>query len=293
MVEKRLFLIDALALIYRSYQHSVTKNISNFTELSESTVYGFFEMLFNIRRMQNPSHLAVVFDVKKPTFRHVLYPKYKAHRRSMPPEIAKAIEYIKIALQCFDIQSIELEGFEADDIIGTLAKKAAKENYCVFMVTPDKDFYQLVDDSIFIYKLKKTGKDARIIDVTEVRNMYAVSNPSHLIDLFAFSGDRSDNIPAVNGFGKRGVKMLLSEYGNIDGMYKNLDKMSEKNREMLLNQKDAIMLSRKLVAIDVNVPVDIQLANLNLKIPESRQLEKLLNNKNLSFLYPLFSSSYS
>jgi DNA polymerase-1 len=274
MTENRLFLIDALALIYRSFNNVRTKSINDSKKIEEATVSGFFEILNNILQTQKPSHFAIAFDIKKPTFRHELYPKYKAHRKAMPIEIANAVIEIKRILQLSNIRHLELEGYEADDIIGTVAKHAEKEGFKVYLVSPDKDFFQLVDDAISIYKLKKSGKEARVIDVTEVRNMYSIADPSQLIDLFAFSGDDSDNIPSVHGFGKRCVKKLLSEFGSIDAMYSNLDKMTAKQSEMLLSQKDNLMLSKKLVTIDIHVPIDFNMDSFQVKNFKLKQIEE-------------------
>lgn len=265
MIEQRLFLLDALSLIYRSYHICRVKNLNISNELSKAITYCFFEMLSNIQKSQKPSHIAVVFDINKPSFRHKLYPKYKAHRKAMPLEIADAIALIKEMLKLVNIQSIELVGFKADDIIGTLAKKALNKKLEVYIVSSDKDFFQLVEDGIYIYKYKKAGKEARIIDITEIRNMYSIKEPLQLIDLFAFVGDKSDNIPGIYGFSKRNVKKLISEYGSIDEIYRNLDKITAKYREMLISREDDIILSKKLITIDTNVPINIEPSNLQVK----------------------------
>jgi DNA polymerase I len=265
MTDNRLFLIDALALIYRSYNICRSKPFNSTQELEEGTLNGFFGTIETILQTQKPSHLAVVFDIKKPTFRHELYAKYKAHRRAMPAEIAKAVIKIKESLQNSGIATLELEGYEADDIIGTLAKQLANNHFKVYIVSPDKDFMQLVDKNIFIYRQKKTGKEARIIDLREVCNTWMVKDPTQLIDIFTFAGDDSDNIPGIPGMGKRLVKKLLSQYGSIDAMFNNLDKMNEKQRQLFQEHKADILLSRKLVTIDIHVPIVVNSDNLLVK----------------------------
>ena len=214
-------------------------------------------MLHNVIVIEKPTHLAVVFDIKSPTFRHALYPKYKAHRRAMPSDIAKAVDIIKNELSRTQIQSLEFEGYEADDIIGTLAKSYHYTKFKIFIVSYDKDFYQLVDEHIFIYKLKRTGKESKTIGLREVCNMYSVADPAQLIDLFTFTGDQSDNIPTVPGFGKRSVKKLLSEFGNIETMYRNINNMNTHVSKLLQTQKDTILLNKELVTINTDVSIDL------------------------------------
>jgi DNA polymerase I len=262
MPDNKLFLIDALAYIYRSYEIARSKGVLDNKLLENEICVLFYGMLTEIIKKEIPSHFAVVFDVKKPTFRHLLYAKYKANRKNRPEAIVKAIDKIKTGLSEQGIIAIEKEGYEADDLIGTLAKRFGSNKMKVYIVSPDKDFMQLVDENIFIYKMKKNGKIPRIIDAREIRNTWLVCEPVQLIDIFTFAGDETDHIPGIHGFGKRIVKQLLGQFGNIDGMYANLDKIPLKYRELLITKKEDILLSKKLITIDLQVPLEISLDEL-------------------------------
>jgi DNA polymerase-1 len=257
----KLFIIDSLALIYHAYKN---KRIENFTKngLNLSTILGFFEMVAEIIQSQKPTHLALAFDIKKPTFRHKLYNKYKAHRHAMPDEIKNSLPIIKDILGLMNIHFFELEGYEADDIIGTLAKKASLLEYRVYMVTPDKDFFQLIDMNTFICKLNKPGKNHKLIGIGELRNSFSVANAAQIADIMALTGDSSDNIPCIQGIGNRNARKLISQFGTIENIYNNLDLLTPKLREIFITQKETIELLKKLVTIDVNVPIEVNLEDL-------------------------------
>jgi DNA polymerase-1 len=253
-----------------------------------STVQGFFQMLHNVLHNQQLTHIAVAFDIKKPTFRHVLYNKYKAHRKPMPVEIQNSIPIIKSILKLMNIVSVELEGYEADDIIGTLAKRASAQNFKVIMVTPDKDFYQLIDHNISICKLSKPGKDLKFFGVNEIRNRFSVSNTSQIADIMALCGDPTDNIPGIPGIGNRIARKLISQFGSIEVIYENLNILSSKHRELFINNKEVLELSKKLVTIDTNVPInnkidDFKVGTINSDALKSYMLE--LNQEDFASKY--------
>lgn len=206
MSEKRLFLIDSYAMIYRSYYAFINTPMYSSKGVNTSTVFGFLLALDEILKKQKPTHIAAAFDSSKPTFRHEMYPQYKANRQASPEEIHNSIPIIQKILNLMNIEIFECPGYEADDIIGTIAKKAAQNGFKVFMVTPDKDFCQLVDDNISIYKPRKSGNDAEILGINEVKQKFGINDTNQVIDILALWGDTSDNIPGVPGVGEKTAK---------------------------------------------------------------------------------------
>jgi len=283
MVEKRLFLFDAMALIYNAYRNYGSLPMYSANGTKTSVVYGFMLELNEIIRLQKPTHIAFAFDVKKPTFRHQLYSKYKAHRQPMPDEIAKSIPIIRKIIDLMHIQTFEMEGFEADDVIGTIAKKAVKSGFKVYLVTPDKDFCQLVENKIFMYKPKKSGKGVRIMGVNEVCSRYSIAEAIQFIDLMALCGDASDNIPGIRGISPKQAHKLISEFGSVENMYNNLDKIGAKHQELLLDKREQLELSKKLVTIDLNVPIIVNLENLCIQEFNNNALKDYFDELNLVF----------
>ena len=260
MAEK-LFLIDAMAMIYRAYFAMISHPLINKSGKNTSAVYGFLNSVVKILDDEKPDHIAVCFDTEKPTFRHIEFPQYKAQRQEIPTDMPWQIQKVKEVVRALNIPSIELEGFEADDIIGTLVKQAEKEKVLSFMVTPDKDYMQLVSDISFLYKPGRNlygGKvsEVEIIDRTGVEKKFGVA-PEKVIEVLGLMGDASDNIPGVRGVGEKTAIQLIQEYGSIDGLYGNIDKISKpKLKENLLTYKKDAYLARKLVTIDTMVPID-------------------------------------
>ncbi len=224
--------------------------------MNTSAIYGFTNTLDEVLRREKPTHIAVVFDPLGGTFRDNLYPNYKANRSATPEDIKIAVPYIKQIIEGFQIPIVEVLGFEADDTIGTLAKKAEVAGFQVYMMTPDKDYCQLVSENIFIYKPKRSGNDAEIWGVPEVQKEFQVKNPLHVIDILGLWGDSVDNVPGAPGIGEKGAKELVSHFGEIENMYANLNQLKTKHKEILKNNKDLIMLSKALVTIEINVPVE-------------------------------------
>ena len=284
MPEKKLILIDALALIYQSYHNPKYNSRIADSGIDVSTVYGFFTTIENIINTQKPSHMAIAFDVKKPTFRHKLYDKYKAGRKQMPEKIKLSIPIIKTILGLMNIRVIEMEGFEADDIIGTLAHETSAQGYNVLIISPDKDFYQLITQNISVCKLNKAVNDTKCIGIRELRNYFAVSDAKQIADIMALCGDESDNIPGIHGIGSRNARKLISQFGTIDNIYNNLDKLSHKHRELLTNNKEKLELYRKLVIIDIKVPINVNIENLRLCTFQNEKLRDYLIELNLGDL---------
>jgi DNA polymerase-1 len=229
--EKKLFLLDAYALIFRAYYAFISNPMKNTKGQNTSTAFGFTVTLDDVLKNQNPTHIAVAFDPAGPTFRNNLFPAYKANRKETPEDIRNAIPAIKKIIEAYNIPVIESIGFEADDVIGTLAKQAEKKGFKVFMMTPDKDYHQLVSDNIVMFKPRKSGNDSEIIGHAEVCGKFGITDPRQFIDILAFWGDASDNVPGIPGVGEKTAVKMISEFGNLENVYQNLDKFKGKLRE--------------------------------------------------------------
>ena len=259
---QKMFLLDAYALIFRSYYAFINRPIRNSKGQNTSAIFGFTNSLDEVIRKENPDYIAVVFDFPGPTFRSEIYPDYKANRQKTPEEIKASVPYIKRILEGYHIPAIEVSGFEADDVIGTLAKRAEKEGMKVFMVTPDKDFGQLVSDNIFIYKPGKSGSDAQILGPAEILKTYSIHDPVNVIDILALWGDASDNIPGAPGIGEKTAKDLIQQYHTIENLFDHADELKAKQKENIVQHIKQIMLSKKLATIVTDVPLSITLDQL-------------------------------
>ena len=260
--DKKLFLLDAYALIYRAYYAFINNPRINAQGLNTSAAFGFTNTLQEVLRKEKPSHIAVVFDTKAPTFRHKMYEAYKAQRPPMPEDLRKMIPYIRQIIQAYRIPILELDGYEADDLVGTLAKQAENQGFTVFMMTPDKDYCQLVSENIFMYKPRRSGRDVEIWGVPEVLEKFSIENPLQVIDILGLWGDASDNIPGAPGVGEVTSKKLIKQFGSIENLLKNTHKLKGKQQERIRENREQIELSKKLVVIDLNVPVEFDEAQL-------------------------------
>ncbi len=256
--KKELWLLDAYALIYRAYFAFSQNQMINSKGLNTSAIYGFTSTLFDVLSNNNPSHIAVVFDTSAPTERHIEYPEYKANRDEMPDDIRIAIPYIKRIIEGFHIPILLSDGYEADDIIGTLAKKAEENGYTTYMMTPDKDFGQLVSDNIFMYKPARMGNKAEVWGIKEVCEKFEITNPLQVIDYLGMCGDAVDNIPGIPGVGDKTAKKFLKEYGSIEGLLEHSNELKGKMKEKVEANKELALLSKKLATINVNVPIDFE-----------------------------------
>ncbi len=253
---KRLFLLDAYALIYRSYYAFIRNPRFNSKGVNTSAMLGFTNTLLQLLEIENPGHIGVVFDVSAPTFRHELYEAYKANREEMPEDLRRSIPYIRRIIEAFNIPIIEKEGFEADDVIGTLAQKAKQEGYDVFMMTPDKDYAQLVDEHVWMYKPAKPGGSPEVWGPSEVKSNFGIDSPEQVIDILGLMGDSSDNIPGCPGIGPKTAEKLISEFGSIDGIYNQIDQLKGKQKENLIAFEEQVRLSRRLATIVQDVPIE-------------------------------------
>jgi DNA polymerase-1 len=281
MSDKKLFLFDAYALIFRSYYAFINHPIKNSKGMNTSAIFGFTNTLDEVIRKEKPTHIAVVFDPPPPTFRHKIFKEYKATRLKTPEEIKSSVPYIKDIIRGFNINVIEVKGYEADDIIGTLAKRAEKEGFKTYMMTSDKDYAQLVSENIFIYKPRRSGSDVEIIGVNEVKESFRVSDPINVTDVLALWGDSSDNVPGVPGIGEKTAKSLIEKYNDLDKIYKHIDELKGQQKENIIKYKEQVGLSKKLVTIIVDAPVDININDLGIKEPDRVSLVKVF--KELEF----------
>ena len=270
---ERVFLLDAMALAYRAYFAFIQQPLINSKGQNTSAVYGFVTFLNRILSQEFPDHIAVVFDTGKPTFRHKAFKAYKATRQKMPEDMITQIPIIKDVVRAYNIPVIEMDGYEADDIIGTLAKQAEREGALTFLVTPDKDFMQLVSDKTKIYKPGKQGTDVEIVDIEGVKQKFGVP-PDKVIDVLGLIGDTSDNIPGVPGVGEKTAIPLIRQYGSMEEVYRHLDEIPQKGlRSKLESNKELAILSKHLVTIDINVPLLIDFHSLK---AEQRNIRKLI-----------------
>ncbi len=277
MDKKRLFLLDAYALIYRAYYAFIRNPRYNTKGMNTSAAYGFTNTLNEVLRKHNPTHIAVVFDPPTPTFRHEIFEDYKATREPTPEDIKNNVPYIKQIIEAFNIPVISIDYYEADDTIGTLAAKAEKQGYQVFMMTSDKDYCQLVSDNVFLFKPKRSGNDIVIWGIEEVQKEFMVEKASQVIDVLALWGDTSDNIPGIPGIGEKTAKKLIAQYGSIDNLYKNINKLKPKQKENLKILKKQLELSKKLVTIVKDVDVELDEEALEVKPPNIKELERIFN----------------
>ncbi len=274
---KKLFLLDAFALIYRSYFAFIRNPRFNSKGLNTSAMLGFTNTLVQLLEKENPDYIGVVFDVSAPTFRHKMFPEYKAHREEMPEDLRKSIPYIRNIIKAFNIPIIELEGFEADDVIGTLAKKAEKEGFVTYMMTPDKDYAQLVSDNIFMYKPAKSGEEPEVWGIPQVNESFGINTPEQVIDILGLMGDSADNIPGCPGIGPKTAQKLIGTYGSIDGLYENLNDLKGKQKENLEIHEEQVRMSRKLAVIVQDVPFEFVPESLKIEDPDKKAITALFD----------------
>ncbi len=293
MAEK-LFLIDAMAMIYRAYFAMIGRPLKDGKGNNVSAIYGFVNAMLRILEEENPDHIAVCFDTEKPTFRHKEFPKYKAQRAEIPDDMPWQINEVKDIVKLYNIPMIELEGFEADDIIGTLVKQAENEGVLSYMVTPDKDYMQLVSDKSFIYKPTKTSMGSsggmEVVGIEGVKAKFGVV-PEKVIDILGLMGDAADNIPGVKGVGEKTAISLIQEYGSIEDLYVNIEKITKpKLKEILTRDKDNAFLAKRLVTIKTDVPLHINFHNLTRKEPDKAALYSRFEELNMKSFARKYSS---
>jgi DNA polymerase-1 len=275
---ERLFLLDGMALAYRAYFSFIGRPLINSKGENTSAVYGFVTALMKILDEEKPEHIAVVFDTKEPTFRHRLFPEYKATRQKMPEDMASQLDRLKEVVRAFNTPLLELPGFEADDIIGTLARRAEKEGVLTIMVTGDKDFMQLISPMIKMYKPGKSGGDPELVEEPGVREKFGVT-PDRVIDVLGLIGDKSDNVPGVPGVGEKSAIPLIQKYGSLEELYAHVGEITQKGlREKLIANREKAFLSKHLVTIDTAVPLELDFHSLRAARRDTSKLIRLFSD---------------
>ena len=275
MSQKRLYLLDAYALIFRGYFAFIKNPRINSKGMDTSAIMGFMNALMDVIKREKPDHLAVAFDKGGSTYRYEMYQEYKAHRDETPEAIKIAVPYIQELLKAMHIPIIEVAGFEADDLIGTLAKQAEKEDFKVFMVTPDKDFAQLVSENIFMYKPARMGNDIEIWGIPEVLARFEIERPEQVIDFLGMMGDAADNIPGLPGVGEKTAKKFLKEYGTMENLLANTHQLKGAIKDKIEANAELGLLSKKLAAILLDCPVTFNAEDYELSKPDVEKTDEL------------------
>ena len=270
----KMFLLDAYALIYRAYYAFIKNPRINSKGLNTSAIMGFVNTLNEVMTKENPTHLGVAFDPSGPTFRHIEFPEYKAQREACPEDIKTAVPIIKKILEAYRIPVLEVEGFEADDVIGTLATKAGMNGIETYMLTPDKDYGQLVGNNVYMYRPRHNG-GYEVMGTQEVIEKYGIDNTSQVIDLLGLMGDASDNIPGCPGVGEKTAVKLIKEFGSIESLLLNTDKLKGAQKKKVEENAELIRMSKYLATIKTDVPIELDLDALQVKDANQQELEKL------------------
>lgn len=281
MAEKRLFLLDGHALVYRAHFAFINRPLINSKGVNTSAITGFVRTLWDILVNQNPTHIAVAFDPKGKTFRHEYYPEYKANREEQPDDIKVALPLIQNIVEGFNIPIMMVDNYEADDAIGTVAKQAEKEGFTVYMVTPDKDYAQLVSDHIYMYKPSRQGNGVDIWGIKEICEKWGIERADQVIDVLGLQGDSVDNIPGVPGIGPKTAVKLLARFDNMENILASTEELKGKQKENLENFAEQARLSKRLATIDVNVPITFDAEKYIVEPYNRKALEKIF--KELEF----------
>lgn len=276
MEKNKLFLIDAMAMIYRAFYAMNKSPRINSKGLDTSAAFGFFNTLLSLLKQYKPTHIGIAFDLHGPTFRHKEFADYKSNRQATPDEIRQMEPYIRDIIDAMHIPILSSEGYEADDVIGTLAKQAATQGFEVYMVTPDKDYAQLVEENVKILKLGRMGSDAEIWGVDEVLQKFEIEHPKQVIDILGLWGDSSDNIPGVPGVGEKKAKALLKQFGSIENAIERCDEIESKSlRNAISENKELALQSKFLATIVLDVPVEFDAKEFEVKQPDFESCKRL------------------
>jgi DNA polymerase I len=273
---KKLFLLDGMALVYRAHFALVARPIYTSQGVNTSALYGFTQTLLEILRNQQPTHIAVAFDTDAPTQRHAEFADYKATRQAMPEDISQALPHVRRMLEAFNIPVLTCDGYEADDIIGTVVRRADAEGFKCYMVTPDKDFGQLVGENVFVYKPSRMGDAVEVLGVTEIQKRWGVQRPEQVVDVLALMGDASDNIPGVPGIGEKTAIKLIGQYGSVENLLSHTNELTARARETLETNREVALLSKRLATLCCDVPCPVELEGLKLRPPHEQKLKDLL-----------------
>lgn len=275
---EKLFLLDAYALIYRAYYALIKSPRINSKGFNTSAILGFVNTLEDVLKKENPTHIGIAFDPTGPTFRHEAYPEYKAQREETPEVIRLSVPIIKDIIRAYRIPILEVPGYEADDVIGTLATEAGKRGITTYMMTPDKDYGQLVGENVFMYRPRHNDKAFEVMGVEEVKNKYAIQSPLQVIDLLGLMGDASDNIPGCPGVGEKTAQKLIAQFGNIENLLAHTDQLKGALRTKVEENRKQIEFSRFLATIKTDVPLPLDMDALKRESPDEEELRKIFRN---------------
>lgn len=273
---KKLFLLDGMALVYRAHFALIAKPIFTSRGVNTSALYGFTQTLLEILKNQQPTHIAVAFDTDAPTPRHKEFAEYKATRQAMPEDLSSALPHVRRLLDAFHIPVLTCDGYEADDLIGTLVRRAEKEGFTSFMVTPDKDFGQLIDEHTFLYKPGRMGSDVEILGLPEIRQRWSIQRSEQVIDVLALMGDSTDNVPGVPGVGEKTAIKLIGQFGSVENLLAKTGELTGKLRENVEKNREQALLSKRLVTIICDAPCPYELESFSLKTRDDEKLKAFL-----------------
>ena len=274
---EKLFLLDAYALIYRAYYAFIKNPRINSKGFNTSAILGFVNTLEDVIKKEQPTHLGVAFDPRGKTFRHEAYELYKAQREETPEVIRESVPVIKEILKAYNIPVFEVPGFEADDVVGTLAKQAEKRGIITYMMTPDKDYGQLVSEHVFIYRPKYGDKEFEVMGVERVKEKFGIEQTCQVIDLLGLMGDASDNIPGCPGVGEKTAQKLITEFGSIENLLDNTDKLKGALKSKVEENREKILFSKFLATIKTDVPIELDMELLKRKPANEEELTRLLD----------------
>jgi len=273
---KKLFLLDGMALVYRAHFAFISRPILTSKGLNTSALYGFTQTLLDILKNQQPTHFAVAFDTQAPTQRHIEFPDYKANRQEMPEDLSAALPHVRRMVEALNIPVLICDGYEADDIIGTLVRCAGKEGFTSYMVTPDKDFGQLITENTFIYKPSRSGEVVEIIGLPEIQSRCGVQRPEQVVDVLALMGDASDNITGVPGIGEKTAMKLIAQYDTVENLLAHAGELTGRLKQNLETNRDLALLSKRLATIICDAPCAVELDTLKVQPPDEEKLKGLL-----------------
>ncbi len=275
-MERKLFLLDGMALVYRAHFALVARPIFTSKGVNTSALYGFTQTLLEILRNQQPTHIAVAFDTDAPTQRHAQFAEYKATRQAMPEDISQALPHVRRMLDAFHIPVLTCDGYEADDIIATVVRRAAKAGYKCYMVTSDKDFGQMVDENTFLYKPSRMGDAVEIMGLPEIQKRWGIQRAEQVVDVLALMGDTSDNIPGVPGIGEKTASKLIGQFGSVENLLAHAAELTGRAKETLEKNRDQALLSKRLATLCCDAPCPVDLEALKLRPPDEPMLKALL-----------------
>src|SRR5439155_1709888 len=265
-----------MALVYRAHFALVSRPIFTSKGVNTSALFVFTNTLLDVLQNQRPTHIAVAFDTEAPTDRHRAFPDYKIQREAMPEDIAWALPHVRRLLDAFHVTVLTCDGYEADDIIGTLVRRAEPQGFECYMVTPDKDFGQLVSEKTFIYKPGRMGDASELLALPQVREKWGVERPDQVIDIIGLWGDTSDNIPGVPGIGEKTASKLIAQYGSVENLTAHTGELKGKLRENVEKYREQALLSKRLATFNCQTPIEVDLDSLKLRLPDEDKLKQLL-----------------